>query len=243
MKNAFLFSAAVTAALLAFSPGAQARSHADFSIPSVQPQPALVTPADTFSLAVTGFNSAGGGSFLTPALTGTFGLTQTFAGTGATAGQTITVTSSESISGTTTTDTITISVPTNFAPTGTVVGSQATAVTAMQFEMGRGNAGTNTLDFSLPITSPVYSGSILYSGGTFALNATTNAVLTNNNRSFADIEGVNAGGSDLSALAIRSFTLTIAYSTVPEPSTYALCALGLVGFAGVVVRRRRQALA
>ncbi len=51
------------------------------------------------------------------------------------------------------------------------------------------------------------------------------------------------GGADLSTFAIRSFTFTATYATVPEPSSIAL---GLIGGTGLllaltVARRRRLA--
>ncbi|MGI8436646.1 MAG: PEP-CTERM sorting domain-containing protein [Chthoniobacterales bacterium] len=202
--------------------------------------PGAVVPADTFNIAIVGFNAANTGAFLVSPLTATFGMTQTFVGAGP-GGQTVTVTSSETINGAMTTDTVTISVPTNFVPTGTTIGG--TPVTLLEMDLGGYNAGTNTLDFLTPVTSPTYTGSIQYSGGTFALNPTPNTVLTNGNMSLKTAEGVNAGGSDLSPLAIRSFTFTATYATVPEPSSIAL---GLIGGTGLllaltVARRRRLA--
>lgn len=185
----------------------------------------IVAPLDTFNIAVVGFNAASVGAFIVSPLTATFGMTMTFPGAGL-GGQTVTVTSSESFSGPNTIDTVTISVPTNFLPAGTVIGG--TPVTTLEMDLGGYNAGVNTLDFATPITGATYTGSMLYSGGTFALNPGPNTVLTNSDMSLKTAEGVNAGGGDLSPFAIRSFTFTATYATVPEPSSIALGALGTI---------------
>ncbi|MEP6955729.1 MAG: PEP-CTERM sorting domain-containing protein [Chthoniobacterales bacterium] len=187
-----------------------------------QPLPDIVVPADTFNIAIVGQNTVA--AFLVSPLTATFGITQMFPGAGM-GGQTVTVTSSESFSGANTIDTITISVPTNFVPAGTTIGGNP--VTAVFLNLGGFNAGTNTLDFATPVVGPTYTGSIQFSGGTFALDATTNTVLTNGGMSLRTAEGVNAG-PDASAFAIRSFTFTATYATVPEPSSFALGAFGAV---------------
>ena len=221
----FIASLSLVAAFIAASP-ARATTN-----------PSIVVPADTFNIAIVGFNAAMAGGFIVGPLTATFGITQTFVGAGL-GGQTVTVTSSESIGATTTTDTITISVPTNFLPAGTTIGG--TPVTLLEMDLGGYNAGTNTLDFLTPLVSPTYTGSMIFSGGTFTLNPTPSTVLTNGNMSLKTAEGVNAGGSDLSTFAIRSFTFTATYANVPEPTTVALFAIGGVGCL-VAAKRRRAA--
>jgi hypothetical protein len=203
------------------------------------PNPSLVTPNDTFNICIVGFNATNTGAYLVSPLTATFGTTQTFAAAGL-GGQTVTVTSSETVGVSTTTDTITISVPTNFAPTGTTIGG--TPVTVMEMDLGGYNAGTNTLDFLLPVTSPTYTGFMTYSGGNFSLSssAVANSVLTNSNMSLKTALGVNAGGSDLAGFAIRSFTFSVTYATVPEPGSLALCLVGGLGLLVGVQRRRRS---
>lgn len=204
------------------------------------PDPNLVTPSDTFNICIVGFNATSAGAFLVSPLTATFGTTQTFVGAGP-GGQTVTVTSSETIGVTNTTDTITISVPTNFDPTGTTIGG--TPVTVLEMDLGGYNAGTNTLDFLLPVTSPTYTGSLLFSGGTLSLNssAVANSVLTNSNMSLKTALGVNAGGADLASFAIRSFTFNVSYpNAVPEPGSLALMVVGGLGLLLGVQRHRRS---
>ena len=201
------------------------------------PSPDVVVPLDTFNIAVVGFNAAQAGAFIVAPLTATFGMTQTFPGAGL-GGQTVTVTSSESFSGGNTIDTITISVPTNFLPAGTTIGG--TPVTVLEMDLGGFNAGTNTLDFLTPVTGGAFTGSMLFSGGTFTLTPTVQ--LTNGNMSLAAAEGVNAGGGDLSPFAIRSFTFTATYATVPEPSSVGLGAAGVIALLLLrnVFRRRAR---
>jgi hypothetical protein len=204
------------------------------------PSPSLVTPNDTFNICIVGFNASSAGAYLVNPLSATFGTTQTFSAAGP-GGQTVTVTSSETIGATTTTDTITISVPTNFDPTGTTIGG--TPVTTLEMDLGGYNAGTDTLDFLLPVTSPTYTGSMLYSGGTFSLSgsAVANSVLTNSNMSLKTALGVNAGGADLASFAIRSFTFNVSYANaVPEPGSLALMVVGGLGLLLGVQRHRRS---
>lgn len=232
------FSSAQASPLRELSPGAFRSLQADeYSLSSTTyvaaPLPDLVVPADTFQISVAGFNASGAGAFIIAPITATFGLTQTFAG--GLGGQTITVTSSETV-GVNTVDSVTISVPTNFVPAGTTIGGLP--VTTLQLDMGRLNAGTNGFDLVLPIASATGSGSILFSGGTLALTPTV--ALTNGGTTLSGSEGVAAGGSDLSSFAIRSFTLSFTYATVPEPSTWMLLGFGVV-LVGFAVRRRHVA--
>ena len=237
MKPAVLFSLAAAAVLALVAPITSSASLAE---------PSLVVPGDTFSLAVTGFSFSDNqdGIFLTPAITATFGTTQTFAGSGPTAGQTITVASSEVVGATRTTSTISISVPTNFAPAGTVTNGGA-PIGVMFFDIGQFNGGTNGVNFALPITSPAYAGSLLYGAGAgttldLSSSAATNAALTGGGTIFADSVGVNAGGTDLSGFAVRRFTISVSYANVvPEPSTFAFVGAGVVGL-GMVLRGRSR---
>ena len=199
--------------------------------------PAAVTPLDTFNVAAVGFNSNGSGAFLTAKLDPTFGLTQTFANS-ALGGQSVTVTSSESIGLSTTTDTITFGVPTNFIPAGTTF--NGLPITTLEFDVGGFNAGTDPLNFIAPIdpSTLTLSGSILY-GTNSTIPLTPGDTLFAGNSAIALSTSINAGGGDLSGFAIRSVTFTATYATtVPEPTTVA----GLViGGVALLARRRRVA--
>ena len=249
-KRAFLFSSVTLLALFAFSPGAKAGHGSEFSLPAVQP--AAVTPLDTFTISVAGFNTADNtagnqtGVLLTNVLTVTFnGLgaagAQTFAN-GAAGSQTVTATTTQTVGATTTIDTIALSVPTNFVPTGTTT-SSSTVINDIELDMGEFNGGTNTLDFTPAITgTPTYTGSVFYSGGTLTLtNQAATSTLTNGGASLAYYQALSTTSTaGLSQFTIKQFNFSITYpNAVPEPSTWALCALGLAGCAGVVLRRRR----
>jgi hypothetical protein len=81
------------------------------------PAMAQAVPGSPFDFDIAGFNYTGtSGSYVVSAtgpLQATFGSTDVFSGAGID-GQTITVSSSESVGATTTTDTVIISTPTNF---------------------------------------------------------------------------------------------------------------------------------
>jgi hypothetical protein len=197
-----------------------------------------VKSGDTFNIAVAGFNANNSGSFLTAAVDPVFGTTQTFTGD-ALGGQTLTVTSSEVVGATTTTDTISISVPTNFAPAGTLVGaSPGGAVTEMEADLGGYNAGPDTLDFASNVSNATVTGDMIYSGGSFALAPAGADVFTNGGMSLATAEGVNAGGSNLSSFAIHEFDFSITYPNpaVPEPATAGF----LLSVAGAALLRRKR---
>lgn len=203
----------------------------------VSPSPDLVTPGDTFSFSLAGFNSSSGQGFLLfNPQTVAFGTTQTYMGLGPN-GQDITISSSETVGPTTTTDTFTISTPTNFLTTTTFGGI---TITALQFDVGTANSGSNTVSLVLPISSTTSSGSVLFSGGTLALTPTV--TISAGGSAYSAVEGVNSGATAISGFAVRSFTINVNYATVPEPSTLALGSVGLAG-AGimVIVRRRRMA--
>jgi hypothetical protein len=191
---------------------------------------AEVTPGDTFTFDIAGFNSTSGvGYILGNDQSAVFGTTETYAGAGYN-GQNITITSSEVIGATTTTDYFTVSTPTNFLTSATVNG---TKITALQFDLGDANSGVtfnsvpDTVDFTTPIVSPTATGYILYSSA--------------NTQSLAGVEGVNDGSTAISTLAIHEFELAVTYanpavSAAPEPGTWLLMIAGVAGI-GLAFRK------
>ena len=111
MKKTTFFTLTAAAALLTGTSAAKA------AIAS----PSLVTPGDTFTFDIAGFNATSGVGYIlgTGGQTATFGMTQTFTAVGAN-GQDYTMTSGETINGLTTTDTFTVTTPTSFLTTTTV---------------------------------------------------------------------------------------------------------------------------
>ncbi len=205
------------------------------------PVPALVTPADTFSFDIAGFNSNSGvGYLLTPQETATFGVPMTFTAAGIN-GQDITITSGETIGATTTTDTFTVSTPTNFLTTTTVNG---TTITALQFDIGNSNSGSNPVNVLLPISSYTAAGNILYGASNTSFTLTPATTLGTNNLSYAASEGVNTGTSAISTIAVHSFTYSITYLTAaPEPSPFAAFGIGLLGLATLALKARKRQVA
>ena len=251
MSRNSLLAAGALALLLGGTTGAQAQSlvsDAKTGVTSItssaQPHPDLVTPLDTFTFDIAGFNSTSGvGYILGNDQSATFGTTQTFTGAGYN-GQDITIASSEAVGVTTTTDTFTVSTPTNFLTTTTVGG---TKITALQFDIGDANSGVtfggvaNPVNLAIPITSDTSTGNILYNGNTsFTLTPAT--TLAADGSSYSAVEGVNAGTTAISTLGVHSFTYSITYATVPapEPSQFAALGIGLLGLGGLILRRRAK---
>ena len=225
MKKSTFLTLGTAVALLAGASAAQA-AIAD---------PAAVTPLDTFTFDIVGYNSTSSiGYVLGSVETATFGLTTTYTGAGVD-GQNITVTSAESVSGTKTTDTITVSTPTSFILEAT---DNGTTINGVEFNIG---VGGNTLDYALPITGATATGNILYSTSTsYTLSPITS--LSNNSESLAATEAISVNGGTVSSLAIHSFTYSITYNTlpVPEPSTYAAAVIGALALGTVLLRRNRR---
>ena len=236
MKKSTFFTFAA-AALLASTSAAMAAA----------PEPELVTPGDTFTFDISGFNATSGVGYVlgTGGLTATFGDTETFAAAGAN-GQAYTITTGEAVNGLTTTDTFTVTTPTNFLTSTTVNG---TKITALQFDIGDANSGVgvttgaNTVDYSLPVTGNTTAGTYTYSGGTFSFTTGPTATLTNSNESLSLVEGINSGTTAISNYAFKGFSFSITYNTipalVPEPSTYAAAAVGALAL-GIVLQRRNR---
>ena len=236
-KRSFL---QIVAALTAFT-GLAVTSRASVNLAP----PNVITPGDTFTFAIAGFNSTSGtGYILGSGEIATFGATQTYVAAGYN-GQNYTITSSEAIGATTTVDTITVSTPTSFLTSTTVNG---TTINALQFDVGDSNSGVgvatgaNPLNYLTPVTGATSTGYIIYGTANTQFNLTSAPTLPTT-MSLTDVEGVNTGTTAISGIAIHQFTLTISYPTLaaaPEPSTWAMCGLGLVGGA-VMIRRRRTA--
>jgi hypothetical protein len=195
-------------------------------------------PGTTFSICVVGFSTSNGGSYLTTPVTLAVGGTSTFS-SDALGSQILTVASSEVDNGATTTDNFTISVPSNFCPTGTLVGSPGSPCTEMEADIGGYNAGADPVQFSSNVSTATVTGGLLYSGGALALDPAANDQFTNGGMSWDTAEGVSAGGSNLAPFAINQFNFSIVYpaSPVPEPTSAAL--LVPAALAALLMRRRR----
>ena len=201
--------------------------------------PSLVTPGDTFSFDLLGYNSTSGNGYFIGEGVATFGVTSTYTGID---GNVLTVISSETILGNTVVDTFSISTPSNFITETTLNGI---TITGIEFDLGNANSGAanglaagNTVDTLLPLTGISSMGSVLYNANT-KQTLGPGTTLSNGNRSYAAVEGLQAGTSAINQFNVRTFTYSIEYANVPEPSTWALGALGMAGCAGVVFRRRR----
>lgn len=229
MKKSSLLCAIAAAALLVGPSAAKA----------VDLQLNAVTPLDTFSFDLVGFNIASNvGSYIAGPASATFGTTTTLLGAGIN-GQNITISSSESIGVTSTTDTFTISTPTNFLSQDSING---TLINGLQFDIGTLNSGSNAVSVLLPITSYTAAGSTIYGTNTTVPIGTTTLFPTTT--SYAAALGVNTASDTtaINAFTVHSFTYSITYANVvPEPSTWAMLGFGAI-VGAVVIRRRRLAL-
>jgi hypothetical protein len=193
---------------------------------------AQLLTGDTFQFGIYGYNATSGvGYYLTPDDTATVGATTTFSGVGVD----LTISSNESTSGSTITDTFTVSTPMNFITSASING---TTINGLEFDLGTGRFGGNTVDFLNPISQDTASGYIIYSTNTkFALVPST--TLTNDNQSLAAFEAVYVGSGSISQLDVHSFTYSISYTpeivATPEPSTWILL---IAGIGGLIAFRR-----
>ena len=203
------------------------------------------TRATLSPLITRGFNTASGVGYILGGSTATFGTPLTLA-TGGVNGQSLTLTSAETVNGTTTTDTFTLTTPTNFITTTTVNG---TKITSLQFDIGDANSGVipgapDTVDYALPVTGNTQTGNILYGTTNTSFTLTPTTTLTNGGQSLAAVEGVNDGTTAISTLAVHSFTYSVTYNTIPipapEPSTYAFVGAGALLLGMATVRRNRR---
>ncbi len=206
-----------------------------------------VTPGDTFTFSIAGFNSTSGAGFiLGSGLSTVFGTTNTFAAAGFNA-QDYTISSWEVVGATTTTDFFKISTPLNFL-TSTKVNN--VTITALQFDIGTANSGVgvatgaDTISFTDPIASYTAAGNIVYSAANTVFNLTPTVSLPSGTLILTAAEGVNVGTSAISTLAIHEFDFSITYANaapVPEASTWAMLMAGLGLTVGAVRRRRSRA--
>ncbi len=210
-------------------------------------QPSSVVPNDTFSFEVIGYNTnnPAGDIFLTATnLQPTFGSTNSYANS-ALGGQTVTVSSAEYTNSGVVYDLINISVPTNFVPGGTRDNAGNT-IDAIQFGIGDFfSLSHNTLDYNQPLTASSVQGSLsfIFNGANASQATPMTTTLTNGNQSLTTYGATFAtpqGTGDIANNQVNAFTILITYA-VPEPSTYAMIALGVAGLF-LVTRRRRARL-
>ena len=172
-----------------------------------------------------------------------FGTTKTYTG-GGVDGQDITITSSETVGLNTTTDTFTVSTPSNFIKDDSLGGN---VINALQFDLSDANSGTTPVLVVLPITTYTATGSTVYLiNNTETLTPTT--TVPSDGSSYSAAEGVNSGSitKPIDGAAVQSFTYSITYATlplsVPEPSMWAMLAIGTTTAVLVIRRRGKTAL-
>ena len=105
--------------------------------------------------------------------------------------------------------------------------SATSGVSAFTFYSG---PGTRNPDGSIHIGLTAGSGTAANGGGTFTQGF-----------NFEDLSGTVQPVADFDYNDLRYEIANASASTVPEPSTYALFASGLIGLGGIAIRRRRAA--
>jgi len=202
------------------------------------PAMAGVVPGSTFDIDIAAFNSTGTTGYYVFGTNGpetaTFGSTDVFTGAGID-GQTITVSSSESVGATTTTDTIIVSTPTNFLTTNKIDG---TTMTSLQLDLGDADADNVGISLNSPVASSTASGYMLYGSGETQFTLTPGNDSTST--TLAAAEGVSTSGA-IASVGVNEFELTFTYANpapVPEPASFAVFGAGLLGLLTVAQRRR-----
>ena len=226
-----------------------AASLASFS--TTQAAVPTVVSGDTFNIELLAYDSAAPkGDFyaiqtnLQPAFVS--GTSQTFSGD-TLDGEDLTISYLETVTGSTFTDTITLSTPTTFLPAGTT-DSNGNVVDSLEFAIGNyiePKGGTdNALNYmsSLPdLSGLTITGTVSGSFGTFPI--TTSQITSKEgpaNKALSSVYSVSTNnGTDIGALNVNSFTLTIT-NAVPEPTTTGAVLLGAGGLVGFMVVRRRS---
>ena len=232
MKKLYVLIGATATVLLARSPAVQAKSVTLGNTVA----PHVVTPGDTFSFDLVGYNNtAGVAAYAVAPQDVTFGGTTTLTGVGL-GGSNVTVTSSETIGVTSTTDTFTVSTTSNFVPTGYKISGYT--IKGLEFDIDQDTTYADPVNVVTPITSYTSSGSCSYSGTpNFALSPQT--TLLNSGSAYQMYEAISAGSGSINSLAVTSFTYSITYPTVPEASSFGVIGgILLLLVAGYRLRRR-----
>ncbi len=222
--------------------GLAAVSSSRASVVSVEPS--VVTPTnDTFSFRVVGYNTSfpAQNIYLTQPVDFAFSTTASYPGF-ALNNQSLTVSSTQYLSGNNVVDFFSFSVPSNFVPAGTTDNGGHT-LNAIQFSIGNYLGGNNPLNLSPAISNATVTGTVtfVFNGATTSGAVPMTTTLDNGGTALSTFGAVFATPStaDISNNQITAFSITVTYA-VPEPSTYAMLALGTAGLFMVVVRRRRR---
>ncbi len=203
-----------------------------------------VDPGDTFDVEAVGYNQAdvSGDTYLIyPIVDATFGADTTFTNRGV-GGQSVTVSSVQSVSGNTTTDYFFVSVPTNFVPAGTV-DNNGNVIDAIDFGIGIELGGSDAVNFDAAVIPGTVTGSatFLEGGMVTSIPIDQSPTFSDGNTAFSDEPGItsSAPGQAISSYDVTGFSVTVSYISVPEPSTVATMLLGGAGLVWLALRRRQ----